>query len=128
MRYSSGDVVWADLDPAQGHEQRKRRPLIVVSNNKFNARCNLSYTIPITSTDSGYPLHLDVGEVPTEDGGKGVRGFAEVEQLKSLDLDARNAALVGRISERGMDRIIEMLLGCIITDEMMIVSGGWQER
>ena len=125
MRYSSGDVVWADLDLAQGHEQRKRRPLIVVSNDKFNARCNLSFTIPITSADSGYPLHLDVGEVPAEDGGKGVHGFAEVEQLKSLDLDARNAKLVGHIDSRGMDKIIEVLLGCIITDDMMIVSGSY---
>lgn len=125
MGYSFGDVVWADLDPSAGHEQRKRRPLIVVSNDKFNARCNLSFAIPITSADTGYPLHLDVGEVPVEDGGKPVHGFAEVEQLKSLDLEARNATKVGRVEEQGMDRIVETIIGCIITDDMIIVSDGY---
>lgn len=121
MGYSFGDVVWADLSPSSGHEQRKRRPLIVVSNDKFNSRCNLTFTIPLTSTDSGYPLHLDVGEIPAEDGGRPIHGFAEIEQLKSLDLDARNAVRVGHVETRGMDKIVEMLIGCIITDEMIIL-------
>ena len=123
MTYRYGDVVWADLDPALGHERRKRRPLIVVSNDKFNARCNLTMTIPITSADTGYPLHLDVGVVPTEDGGAAVRGFAEVEQLKSLDLPSRNAVKVGSIDEAGMDRILSLVLGCLVTPGMTIISG-----
>lgn len=123
MPYRCGDVVWADLDPALGHEQRKRRPLIVVSNDKFNARCNLTMTIPITSADTGYPLHLDVGAVPDEDGGTIVQGFAEVEQLKSLDLSSRNAVKVGSINEAGMDRILSIVLGCLIAPDMTIISG-----
>lgn len=123
MAYRCGDVVWADLDPALGHEQRKRRPLIVVSNDKFNARCSLTMTIPITSADTGYPLHLDVGAVPTEDGSTAVRGFAEVEQLKSLDLSSRNAVKVGSINEEGMDRVLSLVLGCLITPDMTVISG-----
>ena len=123
MTWRYGDVVWADLDPSCGHEQRKRRPLIVVSNDKFNARCNLTMTVPITSRDSGYPLHIDVGVVPAEDGVPGVRGFAEAEQLKSLDLDARRARKVGSIDAKGMDRILGLVLGCLISDDMTIVSG-----
>jgi len=38
------------------------------------SRCNLTMTIPITSADSGYPLHIDVGTVPGEPGGDFVRG------------------------------------------------------
>ena len=123
MTFRCGDVVWADLDPSAGHEQNKRRPLIVVSNDKFNARCSLTMAVPITSTDSGYPLHLPVGVVPSEDGAAPLRGFAEIEQLKSLDLKARNAVLVGNIGEQGMDRILSMVMGCLITPEMTIISG-----
>ena len=123
MAWRCGDVVWADLDPSAGHEQAKRRPLIVVSNDKFNSRCNLTMTIPITSTDSGYPLHIDVGMVPGEPGGEPVRGFAEAEQLKSLDLDARGAVKVGAIDEAGMDKILGLVLGCLVTPDMMIVAG-----
>ena len=123
MLWRCGDVVWADLDPSAGHEQAKRRPLIVVSNDKFNARCNLAMTIPITSADSGYPLHIDVGIVPGEAGQPPIRGFAEAEQLKSLDLEARGAVKVGTIGEEGMDKILGLVLGCLISPDMTILAG-----
>lgn len=31
--YRYGDVVWVNLDPSAGHEQGKRRPVVVVSND-----------------------------------------------------------------------------------------------
>ncbi len=106
-----------------GHEQTKRRPLIVVSNDKFNKHCNLTMVVPITSNDNRYPLHIDVGDVPAEDGGAPIHGFAEAEQLKSLDLVARRATLVGRIGADGMDRILGLVLGCLIGPDMSIISG-----
>lgn len=80
-------------------------------------------TVPVTSTDSGYPLHIDVGRVPGENGEQPIQGFAEIEQLKSLDLDARRAILVGRIDEAGMDAILSLVMGCLITPDMTVVSG-----
>lgn len=118
-----GDVVWADLDPSCGHEQAKRRPLIVVSNDGFNRHCGLTMIIPITSADTGYPLHVGVGAVPSEGTNPPVTGFAEVEQLKSLDLRARNAVRVGTIGPEGMDKILSLVLGCLVTPDMSIISG-----
>ncbi|MBQ9067525.1 MAG: type II toxin-antitoxin system PemK/MazF family toxin [Eggerthellaceae bacterium] len=123
MAYRYGDVVWADLDPSSGHEQTKRRPLVVVSNNKFNARCNLTMVVPITSSDTPYPLHIGVGTVPGESDGAPIRGYAEAEQLKALDLDSRNAVKVGTIDEAGMDKLLGLVLSCLIAPDMMIVSG-----
>lgn len=123
--YRFGDVVWADLDPSSGHEQRKRRPLIVVSNDTFNAVCSLTMTVPITSADTGYPLHIDVGLVPAEEGGNPVHGFAEIEQLKSLDLESRGAVKVGSINAVGMDEILSLVMGCLVTPDMMVVSAGY---
>ena len=123
MGYRCGDVVWADLDPSVGHEQNKRRPLVVVSNDKFNIHCSLTMTVPIISADTGYPLHLSVGAVPSEDGGTSIHGFAEIEQLKSLDLNVRRAVKVGSIDARGMDKILSMVMGCLIAPDMSIISG-----
>ena len=122
MPFHYGDVVWADLDPSQGREQTKRRPLVVVSNERYNRLCNLSMVVPITSKATGYPLHIDVGLVPGEEGAAPIRGFAEAEQLKALDLIARDAVLVGRIDESGMARILGPVLGCLITPTMTIVG------
>ena len=121
MSYRSGDVVWADLDPSSGHEQMKRRPLVVVSNDAFNRHSTLTMTVPITSMGN-YPLHVDIGVVSDEEGNS-VRGFAEAEQLKSLDLESRNAVLVGRLPDDKFERILEMVLGCLVGPDMSIISG-----
>ena len=113
-----GDVGWADLDPAAGHEQNKRRPLIVVSNDEYNRYNNLVMTVPITSNHE-YPLHINVGLIPTEDGGE-VYGWAEIEQAKSLDLDARNASKVASLEEETMERITVMLLSGLMRPSMRI--------
>lgn len=122
MGFRYGDVVWADLDPSSGHEQTKRRPLIVVSNDKFNSHCNLTMAIPITSSDVPYPLHMDVGTVPAEQGGQPIRGFAEAEQLKSLDLEARRAVKVGSIEPEEMDKLLGLVLSCLVAPDMSIIS------
>lgn len=117
-RHHYGDVVWADLDPAAGHEQNKRRPLIVVSNDEYNRYNNLVMTVRITSNHE-YPLHINVGLIPTEDGGE-VYGWAEIEQAKSLDLDARNASKVASLEEETMERITVMLLSGLMRPSMRI--------
>lgn len=117
-RHHYGDVVWADLDPAAGHEQNKRRPLIVVNNDEYNRYNNLVMTVPITSNHE-YPLHINVGLIPTEDGGE-VYGWAEIEQAKSLDLDARNASKVASLEEETMERITVMLLSGLMRPSMRI--------
>lgn len=122
MRFHYGDVIWADLDPSKDHEQAKRRPLIVVSNERYNRHCNLTMVVPITSKETGYPLHADVGGVPSEDSQAPIKGFAEAEQLKALDLNARNAVLVGHIDETGMAKILGLVLSCLITPDMSIVG------
>lgn len=109
--YRRGDVVIATLDPAAGHEQRKRRYLLVIGNENFNRICNLTWTCPITSTDDGYPLHMPIHPITT---GEEVTGHVEVEQLKALDLKARDARIVGYLPGDEMDRVIELVMSCLI--------------
>lgn len=119
-RWHYGDIVWADLDPSKGHEQRKRRPLVVVSNDGYNQYNNLIMCVPITK-DRDYPLHIQIGDVPTEDG-RVIHGYAEIEQTKSLDLHARHAQYVATLDERPLERITELLLGSLMQPTMKIVS------
>ena len=37
-RILRGDIVWADLNPVRGHEQAGQRPVVVISEDVFNAR------------------------------------------------------------------------------------------
>lgn len=47
-----GDVYWATLDPRSGSEQQGRRPVIVVSNNTFNAnsRWHSVIVVPLSTS------------------------------------------------------------------------------
>lgn len=116
--YHYGDIVWADLDPSAGHEQNKRRPLIVVSNDFYNRFNNMPMTVPVTGSRE-YPLHIDIGSVPVEDGGE-IHGWAEIEQAKCLDLDARHAVRVGGVDEAIMDDITDTLLSGLLQPVMRI--------
>lgn len=56
-----GDVWDADLDPAVGHEQGKRRPVLVVSHDEFNlANSELCIVVAFTRMEHGLPIHVRV--------------------------------------------------------------------
>ena len=44
-----GDLFWANLDPTIGVEIKKRRPVVVVSNNAINQYSQLVIIVPITT-------------------------------------------------------------------------------
>lgn len=53
-----GDIITLEFDPQAGHEQKGRRPAIVVSNNTFNNFTKIAMVCPITNTNRGFPLHV----------------------------------------------------------------------
>lgn len=85
---AKGDFITVTFDPQSGHEQRGRRPPLVLSNRSFNQPTGMAIVCPITNTDRGVPFHLPVpaSASPT--------GFVMVEQVKSVDYDARHAKFV----------------------------------
>ena len=102
-----GDFIAVTFDPQSGHEQRGRRPALVVSNTLFNQQAKLAIVCPITNTDRGYPFHVAVTNDPD------VRGFVMVEQVKSIDFRARKAKLIGRASDDVLDMVLSILDACI---------------
>jgi mRNA interferase MazF len=64
-----GDAVWITLDPQAGHEQRDRRPALVLSPEAYNRKVGLALMCPITNQVKGYPFEvplLDEGDEPYE--------------------------------------------------------------
>lgn len=98
-----GDVIAVSFDPQAGHEQRGRRPALVVSNDLFNERTGFCLTCPVTSTDRGYPFHV---KLPS---GLDVDGVILVDQVKSLDFKARGAKPIGVVPAAILDEVLEIL-------------------
>jgi mRNA interferase MazF len=42
-----GNIIWLDFDPQAGHEQKGRRPAVVMSNDTFNNFSKLAIVCPI---------------------------------------------------------------------------------
>ena len=52
-----GDIVYLDFNPTKGHEQKGRRPAIVISNNIFNNNTKMVIVCPITTNQKDFPTH-----------------------------------------------------------------------
>jgi mRNA interferase MazF len=102
-----GDFISVTFDPQSGHEQKGRRPALVVSNTLFNEQTGLAIVCPLTTTHRGYPFHVAVLGNPD------VKGFVMVEQVKSIDYHARQAKSLGKASEDLLDEVLSILDACI---------------
>ena len=102
-----GDFVAVTFDPQSGHEQRGRRPALVVSNTLFNKHTGLAIVCPLTNTDRSFPFHVAVVNVPN------VTGFVMVEQVKSIDFRAHKANRIGRASDSVLEEVLSILDACI---------------
>ena len=77
-----GEVWFADLDPVQGHEQAGRRPVLIVSDDRFNAgSSNLVVALPLTSRIRPSPSRVPV--TPPE-GGLKVHSEILCQQIRTL--------------------------------------------
>lgn len=80
-----GDVWLVDLNPVRGHEQAGTRPCAVASIQAFNrGPAGLLVVIPLTTTDRGIPLHV---EVQPPEGGVRRRSFIKCEDIRSIARD-----------------------------------------
>lgn len=102
-----GDFVVLTFDPQSGHEQRGRRPALVVSNTLFNRNTALAIVCPLTNTDRSFQFHVAVVNDPT------IKGFVMVEQVKSIDFRARKAKRIGKASDSVLEEVLSILDACI---------------
>ena len=102
-----GDFVTVTFDPQSGHEQRGRRPALVVSNFLFNRHTGLAVVCPLTNTERNFPFHVAVVNDPN------VTGFVMVEQVKSIDFRTRKAKSIGRASDSVLAEVLSILDACM---------------
>jgi mRNA interferase MazF len=102
-----GDFIAVTFDPQSGHEQKGRRPALVVSNDLFNKHTGLAIVCPITRTHRGFPFHVAIPP------GQLVSGCVMAEQVKSIDFRARDARRIGKASEELLAEVLSILDACI---------------
>ena len=98
-----GDLVALDFDPQSGHEQKGRRPALVVSKDAFNKGTGMAICCPITNTDRGVPFHVPIA------GRTSLTGFVMCEQVKSLDFRTRGMKLIERAPRDVLEDVLAII-------------------
>lgn len=102
-----GDFIAVTFDPQSGHEQRGRRPALVVSQDLFNRATGFCIACPITSTRRDYPFHVAIPEDAE------IHGFVMVEQVKSIDYRARRVKRIGPAPPEILQETLALLDVCL---------------
>ncbi len=98
-------MAWADLNPARGHEQGGLRPVVVISEDVFNARSGTVIAMAVTSQpqQAGFPLTLELTGVKLPK-----RSWAKISQVRTLSVQ-RLGKKIGQVSSEELDQLIEGL-------------------
>jgi mRNA interferase MazF len=106
-----GETRLTDLDPARGNEADKRRPAVIVSNDRANAAATrrargVVTVVPVTSnTRRVFPFQVLLRAELT---GLQVDSKAQAEQVRSVAVE-RLGPVVGRLPATVMDEVAEAL-------------------
>lgn len=98
-----GDIVWITLSPQAGQEQAGRRPAVVLSPTRYNARVSLALLCPVTTQVKGYPFEV---VIPS---GLPVSGVVMSDQMKSLDWRARQVEYICTLPADTVAEILQKL-------------------
>jgi mRNA-degrading endonuclease toxin of MazEF toxin-antitoxin module len=82
-----GEIWLVSLDPSSGHEQKGRRPVLVVSPEAFNRITKVPVVLPITS--GGSFARMAGFAVSLTGAGTKTTGVIRCDQPRALDLAAR---------------------------------------
>ncbi len=104
-RILRGDIVWANLDPTQGHEQSGSRPVLVLSQDVFNASSGTVIAVVLTSQQPGasFPLTFELSDSKLPK-----KSWVKISQIRVL-LTQRLGKKIGSASDEELESVIEGL-------------------
>lgn len=102
-----GEIWLVGLDPTQGHEQKGRRPVLIVSPDAFNRVTKVPVVLPITrggnfARTAGFAVSLTGAGTKT-------KGIVRCDQPRALDLGARSGKRLESVPDSVMDEVLAKL-------------------
>lgn len=104
-RILRGDIFWADLNPAMGHEQAGLRPVLILSQDVFNERSGTVIAVVLTSQPqrADFPLTLEIESANLQK-----QTWVKISQIRTLSVK-RLGKKMGRVSAEEVNAVIEGL-------------------
>ncbi len=98
-----GQIIRINFSPQSGHEQRGTRPALVVSNDFFNEKTNMTIVCPITNTNNKFPLHVPLDERTV------TTGVVLCEHIRSMDIQARGYTVIEELPADLLEKVLEIV-------------------
>jgi mRNA-degrading endonuclease toxin of MazEF toxin-antitoxin module len=103
-----GDIWLVGLDPTLGHEQKGRRPVLIVSPEAFNRVTKVPVVVPITS--AGNFARMAGFAVALDNAGTKTTGIVRCDQPRALDLGARHGKKLESVPDRIINDVLAKLM------------------
>lgn len=101
-----GDIVWLNFCPQAGHEQKGRRPALVISSNAYNKK-GLMIACPITSKVKGYPFEVKISGVK-------IQGAVLADHVKNQDWRAREAEFIEKADQASIVKVQKLITALVL--------------
>ena len=102
-----GDIVWLNFNPGSGHEQKGKRPAVVISPKEYNEKVGLGIFCPITSKIKNYPFEVRTGN-------EKINGVVLADQIKSLDWKTREIEFIAKETSEKVKEITDKISALIL--------------
>lgn len=104
-RILRGDIYWANLNPAIGHEQAGLRPVLILSRDVFNKHSGTVIAVALTSQPqkASFPLTLELKNTKLPK-----KSWAKISQIRTLS-NKRLSKKIGKATAEELDLIVEGL-------------------
>jgi len=106
-----GDVVIVDLGVDESATLNKRRPAVVIQNDRGNQHAEHTIVVPLSRGEGSYPFHVEVSPRYT---GLDDRSHARCAHVTTVCLSAHVRRVLGRVPEWKLSDIedgLQMTLG-----------------
>ncbi|VAW68613.1 Programmed cell death toxin YdcE [hydrothermal vent metagenome] len=104
-RILRGEIRWAELNPARGHEQAGRRPVVILSHDVFNRRSGTVIAMALTSQPqkASFPLTyvLEPGQLQKP-------SWIKISQIRTLSIE-RIGKKMGAVEPEQLADIVDGL-------------------
>lgn len=97
-----GDIILINFEPIVGHEQGRKRPAVVISNNEYNKLTQLVVVCPISSSAKNFPTHIPLDERTK------TQGVVLCQHIRTLDINSRGYKFFEKIPPDILEKVKEI--------------------
>ncbi|MDO8594011.1 MAG: type II toxin-antitoxin system PemK/MazF family toxin [bacterium] len=101
-----GDIIWLTFGRTKGHEQRGRRPALILSTADYQQASGLAVVCPITSVIKPYPFRVEFR-------GEQVSGVIIADQVQSVAWQERRPEYIESASDTVRLEVIKKIVTLI---------------